>query len=167
MVHTWLLWSGVSRFTPSQHDGKNTCERKDWHLPAGNPGSSGEFPPKHTISTAFWAKSELFWVLNNNGSQWSEWQSVNHLSIPSIRISSDHPEAIRRGNLREVISITWFDSRSIITSSLQVVCCWSSELYNFKLVVGVVVVELRHPVVAVIQCLIACCWSGIIGWEFV
>lgn len=101
--------------------------------------------------------------------------------VPEKRVAGNHAKPLRR-SYRLRGSTTVGPSRSIVTSPFDIICdlnrqrqfintslgCWAVrrrftyiafELDNFKLAIGALVVELRLPVIAVIENLVA---SGIL-----
>ncbi len=87
-------------------------------------------------------------------------------SIPSVRISCNHSESIRRSYLSGKITVAVLQARSVVACSSEVIRSRTSELHYFKLVIGVVMVKLRNPIVAVIFSLVASGESCILRREF-
>jgi len=82
----------------------------------------------------------------------------------SVRVASNHPESIWKSHWyfggfgSRVVAV--FKARSVVTSSKLIVYCVVTEGDNLPHIVWSLVVQLRNPVVAVIECLVA---GGLIG----
>lgn len=176
-ARTWLLWSSLSRLTPSQQGGKVTWDRIFKQLCSGKRLVSLEAPlVKHMWLMARLVMSSASKVLSFDRQQVSQLWGAEP-DIPTVRVAGNDAKTLGRRKGERCL-VTGIQALGVIAGAVHVVdrlsraqsanmtCSAptsSADAYvafpldQLVCAVGVLVIHGRDPVVAQVDDLVACC----------